>query len=186
MTLSFKTRIGNDFTFFIQRIWLGLILDLDESYNEYYKQYIQKLGNNWHIATSIRNPKIHTIRADPKNSWQKGKNIHFVINNRTPNRFQFAPTLPVKAIQKIEIKWLRGYGDKYKKRNGCTPDVYIDDELFFSPPYRNYLGEVINNVDRGMLILANNDGFDSVDSFFKYFNTDFEGKIIHWTDFIYS
>jgi len=33
--------------------------------------------------------------------------------------------------------------------------------------------------------LARNDGFESVDDFFKWFNADFQGKIIHWTDFKY-
>ena len=35
-------------------------------------------------------------------------------------------------------------------------------------------------------ILAKNDGFDTVDAFFAYFTQDFDGKIIHWTDFVYS
>lgn len=29
--------------------------------------------------------------------------------------------------------------------------------------------------------LVRNDGFDSVEDFFDWFNKDFEGKIIHWT-----
>ncbi len=33
--------------------------------------------------------------------------------------------------------------------------------------------------------LAINDGFNSVDDFFQYFNTDFTGKLIHWTDLKY-
>lgn len=28
-------------------------------------------------------------------------------------------------------------------------------------------------------------GFDSVKDFFRYFNKDFKGKIIHWTDLKY-
>ena len=33
--------------------------------------------------------------------------------------------------------------------------------------------------------LAINDGFESLKHFFEYFNEDFEGKIIHWTDLKY-
>ena len=33
--------------------------------------------------------------------------------------------------------------------------------------------------------LAKNDGFESVEDFFAYFNKDFKGKIIHWTDLQY-
>lgn len=104
--------------------------------------------------------KIHTIRADQKNRWRVGKPIHFVIHNRTPLRFQFAPVLPVKAIQSIQISWIDG---------GAM--VTIDGE-----PLR--MGE--------MELLAKNDGFQSTSDFFKYFNQDFEGKIIHWTDFVYT
>ena len=32
---------------------------------------------------------------------------------------------------------------------------------------------------------AKNDGFDSVEDFFKWFHSDFQGKIVHWTDFRY-
>jgi hypothetical protein len=31
-------------------------------------------------------------------------------------------------------------------------------------------------------LLARNDGFESVEDFFKWFDNDFEGWIIHWTD----
>src|SRR5699024_11014489 len=55
--------------------------------------------------------KIHTIRHDGKNRWKTGNKIHMVINNRTKDRFQFAPVLECKSVQKIEIK----YHDKITK-----------------------------------------------------------------------
>jgi hypothetical protein len=39
--------------------------------------------------------------------------------------------------------------------------------------------------DAELKILSVNDGFDSVDDFFEWFNEDFAGKIIHWTDLKY-
>jgi hypothetical protein len=33
--------------------------------------------------------------------------------------------------------------------------------------------------------LAINDGFETVEHFFRWFNEDFSGKIIHWTDLRY-
>ena len=33
--------------------------------------------------------------------------------------------------------------------------------------------------------LMTNDGFDSPEDFFEWFDEDFEGKIIHWTHFKY-
>ena len=34
-------------------------------------------------------------------------------------------------------------------------------------------------------LLAKHDGFNSMEDFFKWFDKDFKGKIIHWTDFRY-
>lgn len=103
--------------------------------------------------------KVHTIREDKSNRWIQTRLIHLVINNRTPERFQFAPLIICTAIQKISIVW-----------DGPIPGVYVDDELLLS-----------NDVER----LALNDGFDTVGDFYNYFNTDFTGKIIHWDDVRY-
>jgi len=100
-------------------------------------------------------PKVHTIRKDKKNRWKAGCNIHFVINNRTPNRFQFAPVLPVVATQHIVIQ---------------EKKVWVD---------ARFLGE--SEIET----LAKNDGFNSINDFFQWFNGDFEGKIIHWTNILY-
>lgn len=42
-----------------------------------------------------------------------------------------------------------------------------------------------DDMDVNMLKLAINDGFESIDDFFNYFNEDTTGKIIHWTDLEY-
>lgn len=36
-----------------------------------------------------------------------------------------------------------------------------------------------------MIKLANNDGFDTTDDYFKWFNRDWRGSLIHWTDLKY-
>ena len=116
--------------------------------------------------------KIHTIRRDENNRWKVGNKIHFVINNRTKDRFQFAPVLSVKKIQKIEVKYL----SITKEPIDLNPMVWIDGYLFF---------DAATGVDKGIELLARNDGFESVERFFDWFSDDFEGKIIHWTDFSY-
>ena len=117
------------------------------------------------VMFDVVEPKIHTIRKDSKDRWKAGKLIHFVVRNRTPNRFQFAPVVKVKSIQLIEIEklnytatWWRDY------------IVSVDGKRLTA-----------NDIAR----LAINDGFEDVESFFEYFNGDFTGKIIHWTDFKY-
>lgn len=155
MNLPFKTSMGNKPTFFVEKIRKGLNLE----------------ENNFI-------PKIHTIRADEKDLWKVGKNIHFIINNRTPNRKQFAPLTPVISTQKIEMNNRFGYS---------SFEVLIDGKIFAQRHYGN--DKDINY--QGLEKLAINDGFDCVADFIKYFesqmdeNNVFKGKLIHWTDTIY-
>lgn len=110
--------------------------------------------------------KKHTIRADEKERWKAGNLIHFVINNRRPDQFQFAPVVPCVSTQKIIIKWwLSKATGRY-----TLPYVLIDGKTI--------RGKALDQ-------LAVNDGFASRKEFFEYFNTDFTGKIIHWTNLKY-
>lgn len=112
-------------------------------------------------------PKLHTIREDKSNCWKAGMKIHPVINNRTKNRFQFAPVIECVSVQSIEItkSELLEYGYASK-----IPLVYIDDVLLETADLEK---------------LAINDGFPTLKAFFAYFNEDFTGKIIHWSDLKY-
>lgn len=101
--------------------------------------------------------KIHTIRADKTNRWKVGNTIHFATGVRTSDYNCFNKGVCV-GVQKIQIR--RCYGK----------DVRIDGIGLSRGDIKN---------------LAINDGFASVESFFDWFNEDFEGKIIHWTDFKY-
>jgi hypothetical protein len=50
MKLSFGTEINNQPNYFLEKIWQGLLLgpgDLEESYNEYQRRYLQKFGKSW-------------------------------------------------------------------------------------------------------------------------------------------
>jgi len=102
--------------------------------------------------------KIHTIREDKTNRWYKGRLIHFWAGNprNVKNHpYQFKEG-KCKSTQKIEIK------------NKC---IYIDNR-------EKLLSDKVK-------LLAIQDGFDSVNEFFEWFNKDFTGKIIHWTNFKY-
>ena len=116
-------------------------------------------------------PKIHTIREDKADLWKPGRKIHPVVFNRTKDRFQFAPVLECKSVQKIEIRYIpempwRGC----IKINGIFKSVFNSN---FSDD-KDFLNQ-----------LALNDGFNSVEDFFRFFSKDFSGKIINWTDFKY-
>lgn len=128
----------------------------------YYREF-PPLGDNGCYTHLNVHAKIHTIRHDPHNRWKPGMKIHFVINNRTKNVFQFAPVIECMSVQKIEIVYRH-------IKNERPANVWIDDRIMSEDE---------------VLQLALNDGFPSVEAFFLYFNEDFSGKIIHFTDLKY-
>lgn len=106
----------------------------------------------------LRKEKIHTIRKDPHDRWKAGMKIQFATGVRTKNYCQFHDAI-CNGTQKIDIR--------YTIR---SITVRID-------------GVPISRLKEFSLAL--NDGFPSVPAFYRLFNKDFSGKIIHWTDFRY-
>ena len=150
-------------TFFMEKIYRLMLWNSDEikSFANVIKSDISRTVFFDKEISFNSQPKIHTISADFKNRWQVGRKIHAVYNNRQKNQFQFAPTFTVKGIQTIEIKWIMP---------PCQITVKIDNKLLS-----------LKDIQR----LAINDGFENLGEFTSWFNTDFKGKIIHFTDFIY-
>ena len=157
MTLAFRTEIEGKPTYFPDKIIECLQIPNSRLLRDLYIRF-----PNYELYKGIDlKPKLHTIREDKSDRWKAGNNIHFVINNRTPKRFQFAPIVKCVSIQKIEI---------YYPALARFPVVLIDCKKL--------------TTDKCVL-LANNDGFDSLYQFFDWFNKDFTGKIIHWTNLKY-
>lgn len=188
MILSFSTQLNGKPTNFVEKIWKCFKTLNPEFHQNLIKVIDEKESvSPYPVDVSIFNncmPKMHTIRKDEKNRWNSCRNIHFVINARQKNMKHFAPVLPVISTQKIEIKY-----NYFKKEQLsinkpfnviCT--ILIDDK-FYGDAYF-YEGKVTQN-SHTLKPLFENDGFDSIDEFFEYFNTDFTGKIIHWTDLKY-
>lgn len=113
-------------------------------------------------------PKIHTIRKGGR--WDVGDTIHMAYGVRTKGYEQFNRMLPdltkVKSVQKIEMDWSK---TSTSMANGPLLRIKIDGKVFMNH-----------------LVLSRNDGFDSYDDFRRWFNKDFKGQIIHWTDFRYE
>lgn len=103
--------------------------------------------------------KIHSVREDKKRRWKAGMLIHMAYGVRTKFYDCFCNKHRCKSTQEIKIEYL-----------GDHADIQIDGEFL------SY---------GGMRTLSKNDGFDSAEDFLKWFNEDFEGVIIHWTDFRY-
>lgn len=175
MILPFSTQLNGKPTYFVERIHKGIranymLAPVDPSVH---------YPPNYNFVAKDKLPqKIHTIREDKKNRWKVGTNIDFFINCRQKDMFRFAPVVPVVSIQEVEIKYfLSG------KKKQIT--IFIDQKKYVCIDYT--FGVNVTDFDKQKIMLefAKNDGFDSVEEFFKYFNEDFKGKIIHWTDFKY-
>ena len=177
MNLSFTTKwsktmpshMANNPTLFVPKIILGLQQQkpqFEPVYQHCLRNYVflqRKLKEDYKLCVDY--PKLHTIRHDTKNRWKAGNRIHFYIYTRTKNQLRFAPIIKCTATQKIEIIWTDGDGFKM-----AQPTVWIDGSWI--------LGDALNQ-------LAINDGFNNVEDFFAYFNKDFTGKLIHWTNLKY-
>ncbi|MCZ2414657.1 MAG: hypothetical protein LC136_10430 [Burkholderiales bacterium] len=120
--------------------------------------------------------KIHTIRIDAHDRWKPDMKIHFATGVRTKKYRQFKSG-ECKSTQLIEIKHR---GGKYMMLDfDNETGVWIDGELKFT------ITGIIHNGTGFMNTLAKNDGFKDYNEFFKWFNKDFKGKIIHWTNYRY-
>lgn len=169
MTLSFTQKWGKSMgdlagqpNYFVEKIYRGFLIKNTFSSADFNKEF-SKVKNSKTIDEiegyrnrSLIHPKLHTIREDKSNRWRPGMNIHFVVNNRTKDRLQFAPILKCIHTQEIEIS------------NSSNGRSVIVDSLTLS--------------FHGIKSLALNDGFPNMDSFFNYFRDGFKGKIIHWTN----
>lgn len=157
--------IAGQETHFVEKIWQSFP---DDFTHEYFTEWIDHDIYPFSDNAIEMCPKSHTIR--PGNRWKAGDKIHFQVWTGKPYRskvFQFAPVIEVKSVQDIKIK--------HTKYDGKT--IFINNEVWWS----NW--EVIDRND--MQRLAQNDGFDSVEHFFRWFDSDFAGQIIHWTDLKY-
>lgn len=111
--------------------------------------------------------KIHTLREDKKGRYTGGATLHLATGVRT-KAYRCIKKVLCTGTQKVAILYGNGgYYDVF---------VYQDVRVVVDERELSYL-EIIT--------LAKNDGFDGADSFFKWFNKDFKGKIVHWTKFRY-
>lgn len=188
-----KTTPWGDPTCFIERIWKGFLespymrtnFGGESALVDYLLRPPCSLNFDG-IYRSSSFSKLHSLRVDIAKRWNPDNHIHFKVWEGRPyhsNSLPFAPIIPCVSVQKVFINW--GLTTNFLHRFPCmkiskkdlekpllsrTPSVYVDEKLL-SP---QEVGE-----------LANNDGFDNVTDFYRWFNKDFSGKIIHWTDKIY-
>jgi hypothetical protein len=118
-------------------------------------------GTLTHFRRKIeRDEKIHSIREDRHGRWRAGRLIQCSHSVRTKH-FNCFTTKFCTGTQRIVFRW---------QENPRKCIVYVDGrELSISEIKQ----------------LAFNDGFPDTNSFLRFFNEDFTGKIIHWTLYRY-
>jgi len=124
------------------------------------KQFIDKI---------LDGTKIHTIRTDKHDRWAAGRKIHFGTGVRHWSYKQFHEAECI-SVQKIEIKWLEV---ETTTTESTKKTIHRQAAVF------------VNGFYMDIYTIAKNDGFDSVEDFHKWFDKDFTGKLIHWTDYKY-
>ena len=167
MILPFSTKINGKPTFFVEKIQTALRLPYFKYSVGFHEGFVPP-NFNFYVKSKCK-PKIHTIRTDENDRWKAGILIDFFINCRQKNMFRFAPRVPVVSVQKFQI-------------------VYYDNtDTKWDIPHLKYAVRIDNRRLEPTDIekLALNDGFGTIEAFFEYFNEDYVGKIIHWTDFRY-
>lgn len=175
MNLNFSIKYPKDagslsgrHTYFVARILAGLIRNREhrETLEKFLKLKYGPEAQRWiRDAKIVEHKKIHTIRRDNSNRWAPGQLIHFYTGLRTRHANQFAPVITCTAVERIEIS----HKEYENKAIGLQIKVG---------------GRVLNLAES--IELAINDGFDSIEAFTEYFNEDFVGKVIHWTDKRYT
>ena len=116
--------------------------------------------NRQFVLKIIRGEKIHTIREDRGKRWHAGRKIHFATGARTKLYFQFGEG-SCRAVQLIQL-------DPEKGRILIYLDTWRELK-------KEHHAEFFRN-----------DGFNSAEAFWTWFDRPFHGVIIHWTDFKYT
>jgi hypothetical protein len=175
MKLEFTTRfpagkgdLSLKRTFFIDKISRALVISKQLKaidFCGFYDSYKYKFEKAYD-QDETQTPKLHTIRRDVFNKWKHSTEIKFFINVNLEDQFQFAPIIPLVSTQNIRIS----YNAEDCEKMCVEPAIYIDEKP----------------IDLDTLsALAVNDGFENVVDFLTYFNTNYEGLIIHWTNLKY-
>lgn len=159
-------------TFFQERILTGLInngFDVPEKYladNPYLNRNL--VGN---IA-----PKIHTARSVGAAKRKVGDKIHFTVNPRTEDSYQFAPVVTITRVDVMEVICR-------KIKQGTEEfDVLLNGELLGLACVN---GGIVTRINPELEAFVKNDGFTKKELFFKWFNDSGIYELISWTDHWY-
>lgn len=170
MNLSFQLYADENKTvptYFPYKVLYGLLenklIDL-KVYDQCMKELSLRLPTPYGRDEDDISAKCTTIREDMR--WRQGLDIHFIINNRKPTRYQFAPLLPARSVKPVEIL----YDEVTYKRAVLLDNRFIfhetnDDEVYRSERFK---------------VLWQLEGFDSENAFWEWFKKPLKGVLIDW------
>ncbi|SHE57781.1 hypothetical protein [Dysgonomonas macrotermitis] len=127
--------------------------------------------------------KVHSIREDKSDRWKPGKLIHLTTGSRT-KYYDCFNELDCISVQSIEIKEI----DEFDSKHGWIHRVQIKHKAGWVDEFVRVFNVIVDGrilCTSEIVKLARNDGFDSTHDFFRWFNGNYTGKIIHWTDLRY-
>jgi hypothetical protein len=107
--------------------------------------------------------KIHSLREDRDGRYTVGATMYLTTGAGT-EAYRCLKKVLCTGTQKVLILYGNG--------GYCDAFVYQDVRVIVDDRELSH---------REVKQLAINDGFDSIDSFFRWFYKDFKGKIVHWT-----
>lgn len=123
-------------------------------------------------------PKIHTMREG--NRWKAGDLMHMAYGVRTKNYQQFNKGIPelerVKSVQRVSITWL--WNNPEFETHISWPRQIVDGVEYVPVVHIDKRLCSFEDVQQ----LSENDGFYSMWQFFAWFNRDFSGQLIHFTE----
>ncbi|MXV15240.1 hypothetical protein [Hufsiella ginkgonis] len=164
MTLGFTTIMNDQPNYFVEKVWQSLFetwpgREMSDAYSDYLLKYTATFGREWD-GTQLEDlqPKYHSVRRDRHHRWKPGNLIHFVVNNRTASRFQFAPALPCTSVQEIEF-------------------IVNENKILLID------GRELSYEEKKAFAL--NNGFDSIARMAQNSPKGFKGRIVHWTELRY-
>ena len=120
-------------------------------------------------------PKFHTIRAGAR--WKPGMTIEMANGVRTKQYHQFNKDIPelstVKSIQRVDLI--------FRPKHKMNQAILIDEEIMWSTDGKeHFFGSL------WMKQFIQNDGFDNLQQFFRFFDKPFKNyQLIHFTDLKY-
>lgn len=178
MIITFATEIKGKPTYFVKKILRGLLFS-----NTLFKETHEVISANAidrkELFVDNFSRKIHTIRRDFDDKWAVGDLMHMVSGLGTKERVTFSPKgLEVKWIQTLRISKIRDTS----KPNAFKIYFYIDGKPFGVVKVQDGSYRVPVQIDE----FIKNDGFDSAEDFFNWFDGNYNGKIICWVGLPYG